>query len=107
MSTRAGAAVPSANRIVLLRDTDGDGVADVINTFIDGPGGTASVAGAYLGKLLLVEGVYRTVKNIGRDPAGGMEEMEMFAFAPHVDAFDGFGKLYSELSLGQLAGDLH
>ena len=29
MYKRAGAAVPSANRITLLRDTDGDGVADV------------------------------------------------------------------------------
>lgn len=27
--TKAGAAVPGANRISLLRDTDGDGVADV------------------------------------------------------------------------------
>jgi glucose/arabinose dehydrogenase len=33
---RAGAAVPSANRITLLRDTDGDGVADVRSAFIAG-----------------------------------------------------------------------
>jgi glucose/arabinose dehydrogenase len=33
---RAGAAVPSANRITLLRDTDGDGVADVRSVFLDG-----------------------------------------------------------------------
>nr|WP_260306555.1 sorbosone dehydrogenase family protein [Variovorax sp. Sphag1AA] len=32
---RAGAGVPSANRITLLRDTDGDGVADVRKVFID------------------------------------------------------------------------
>lgn len=31
---RAGAAVPSANRITLLRDTDGDGVADVRSVFL-------------------------------------------------------------------------
>ncbi|MFJ4055318.1 PQQ-dependent sugar dehydrogenase [Pseudomonas sp. NPDC089743] len=34
--TRAGAAVPSANRITLLRDADHDGVADTRTTFIDG-----------------------------------------------------------------------
>ncbi|MBO9515552.1 MAG: sorbosone dehydrogenase family protein [Variovorax sp.] len=32
---RAGAGVPSADRITLLRDTDGDGVADVRKVFID------------------------------------------------------------------------
>jgi glucose/arabinose dehydrogenase len=32
----AGAGVPSANRITLLRDTDGDGVADVREVFLDG-----------------------------------------------------------------------
>jgi len=32
---RAGAAVPSANRITLLRDTDGDGRADVQSTFLE------------------------------------------------------------------------
>jgi glucose/arabinose dehydrogenase len=31
---RAGAGVPSANRITLLRDTDGDGVADVRRVFV-------------------------------------------------------------------------
>jgi glucose/arabinose dehydrogenase len=33
---RAGAAVPSANRITLLRDTDGDGVADARFVFLEG-----------------------------------------------------------------------
>ncbi len=33
---RAGAGVPSANRITLLRDTDGDGVAEVRATFLEG-----------------------------------------------------------------------
>ncbi|MEP6483339.1 MAG: sorbosone dehydrogenase family protein [Rudaea sp.] len=33
---KAGAEVPSANRIALLRDTDGDGVADVHTTLLQG-----------------------------------------------------------------------
>lgn len=33
---RAGAGVPSANRITLLRDTNADGVADVRTVFVDG-----------------------------------------------------------------------
>ena len=33
---RAGAAVPSANRITLLRDVDGDGVAEVRSVFLEG-----------------------------------------------------------------------
>jgi glucose/arabinose dehydrogenase len=33
---RAGGAVPSANRITLLRDTNGDGVADVSTVFLSG-----------------------------------------------------------------------
>jgi glucose/arabinose dehydrogenase len=33
---RAGAAVPSANRISLLRDADGDGVAELRTVFLDG-----------------------------------------------------------------------
>jgi glucose/arabinose dehydrogenase len=33
---KAGSAVPSANRITLLRDSDGDGVADQRSVFIDG-----------------------------------------------------------------------
>jgi len=33
---RAGAGVPSANRITLLRDTDGDGVADLRTAFLEG-----------------------------------------------------------------------
>src|SRR5205085_2812461 len=32
---KAGAAVPSPNRITLLRDTDGDGVAETHSTFLD------------------------------------------------------------------------
>jgi glucose/arabinose dehydrogenase len=33
--SRAGAATPSANRITLLRDTEGDGVADVKSAFLE------------------------------------------------------------------------
>lgn len=33
---KAGAGTPSANRIMLLRDTDGDGVADVRSAFLEG-----------------------------------------------------------------------
>lgn len=33
---RAGAAVPSADRITLLRDTDGDGIAETRHVFLDG-----------------------------------------------------------------------
>jgi glucose/arabinose dehydrogenase len=33
---RAGAVTPSANRIILLRDADGDGVAETRSTFIEG-----------------------------------------------------------------------
>src|SRR3954462_8807276 len=43
---KAGGAVPSANRITLLRDTDGDGVADMRSVLIDslnGPFGMALV----------------------------------------------------------------
>ncbi len=45
---RAGAGVPSANRITLLRDTDGDGVADVRTVLLEGlnsPFGMALVGG--------------------------------------------------------------
>jgi glucose/arabinose dehydrogenase len=36
MMTKAGAGVPSANRITLLRDTNGDGKADTRSKFIEG-----------------------------------------------------------------------
>ncbi|GAE62482.1 L-sorbosone dehydrogenase [Xanthomonas arboricola pv. pruni MAFF 301427] len=36
MMSKAGAVVPSANRITLLRDADGDGVAEVRTQFISG-----------------------------------------------------------------------
>ena len=47
--TKAGAAVPSPNRIVLLRDADGDGVAETRSTFLEGlnsPFGMALVGDA-------------------------------------------------------------
>jgi glucose/arabinose dehydrogenase len=47
---RAGAATKSANRITLLRDTDGDGVADLRTPFIEGLNSPFGVA-LFHGKL--------------------------------------------------------
>ncbi|MEY2919303.1 MAG: hypothetical protein RL261_608 [Pseudomonadota bacterium] len=47
---KAGADTPSANRITLLRDTDGDGVADLRSAFLEGlhsPFGMALVGSAF------------------------------------------------------------
>ncbi|HEU0296081.1 MAG TPA: sorbosone dehydrogenase family protein [Anaerolineales bacterium] len=47
---QAGAAVPSANRITLLRDADGDGVAEIRTVFLDGlnsPFGMALVGNTF------------------------------------------------------------
>lgn len=47
---RVGAGVPSANRITLLRDTDGDGIADIRSTFLEGlnsPFGMALIDNAF------------------------------------------------------------
>ncbi|HUG22472.1 PQQ-dependent sugar dehydrogenase [Piscinibacter sp.] len=47
---KAGAATPSANRITLLRDADGDGVAETRSVFLDGlnsPFGMALVGGDF------------------------------------------------------------
>lgn len=47
---KAGGAVPSANRITLLRDADGDGVAEVRSVFLDklnSPFGMVLVAGSF------------------------------------------------------------
>ncbi|MGH7602911.1 MAG: PQQ-dependent sugar dehydrogenase [Gemmatimonadaceae bacterium] len=49
-SARAGGAVPSPNRILLLRDTDGDGVADTRTVFLSGlhsPFGMALVGNTF------------------------------------------------------------
>jgi glucose/arabinose dehydrogenase len=50
---RAGGAVPSANRITLLRDADGDGVAELKTPFtvghhdgLDGHGGAGDAGGS-------------------------------------------------------------
>jgi glucose/arabinose dehydrogenase len=48
--TRAGASVPSANRITLLRDADGDGVAEFRSVFLQGlhsPFGMALIDGDF------------------------------------------------------------
>jgi glucose/arabinose dehydrogenase len=47
---KAGGAAPSANRITLLRDADGDGVAEIRSVFLDGlnaPFGMALVKGTF------------------------------------------------------------
>jgi len=49
---RAGAAGPSADRITLLRDADGDGIAETREVFISGlhsPFGMALVGGRLYG----------------------------------------------------------
>ena len=52
---RAGAGVPSANRITLLRDADGDGVADVRTVLLDASSGLSSPFGmALVGNQLFV-----------------------------------------------------
>ena len=52
---RAGAGVPSANRITLLRDTDGDGVADMRTVLLDASNGLSSPFGmALVGNQLFV-----------------------------------------------------
>ena len=51
----AGAGVPSANRITLLRDTNGDGVADVRTVLLDASNGLSSPFGmALVGNQLFV-----------------------------------------------------
>src|SRR5262249_40139528 len=50
MEQRVGGGVPSANRITLLRDTDGDGRADLRSTFLSGlssPFGMVLLANAF------------------------------------------------------------
>jgi glucose/arabinose dehydrogenase len=52
---RAGAGVPSADRITLLRDADGDGVAETRSTLLDRSAGLSSPFGmALVGDLLYV-----------------------------------------------------
>ena len=51
VKSRAGGGVPSADRITLLRDADGDGTAELATVFLDGlksPFGIALVAGSDL-----------------------------------------------------------
>src|SRR5918911_826348 len=48
---KAGAAVPSANRITLLRDADGDGVAEVRVPFLEG-------LNSPFGMVLIDDGLY-------------------------------------------------
>ncbi|KPF94436.1 sorbosone dehydrogenase [Rhodopseudomonas sp. AAP120] len=63
---RAGARTPSANRITLLRDADGDGVAEVRTTFLDGlnsPFGMALVGNDFY--VANTDGIMRFTYNQG------------------------------------------
>jgi glucose/arabinose dehydrogenase len=57
---RAGAAVPSANRITLLRDADGDGVAEVRRVFMTGL--NSPIGMALVGKELFIANADAIVK---------------------------------------------
>jgi hypothetical protein len=63
---RAGAKTPSANRITLLRDADGDGVAEVRTVFLEGlhsPFGMALVGNAFY--VANTDGIMRFAYNAG------------------------------------------
>jgi len=75
VQARAGAGVPSANRISLLRDADGDGVAEVKQTFLDASSGLFSPFGmALVGNNLYVanaDAVMRYAYNPGDTKISG------------------------------------
>jgi glucose/arabinose dehydrogenase len=82
---KAGAAAPSANRITLLRDTDGDGVADRRSTFI---GGLNSPFGMAL---------------VGRDfYVANTDALLRFEYAPGVLQIQGPGKHVVDLPAGPI-----
>jgi glucose/arabinose dehydrogenase len=63
LMTQAGAAVPSPNRITLLRDADGDGVAETRSTLLDEQNGLNSPFGmAVIGTELFVANTDAIVK---------------------------------------------
>jgi glucose/arabinose dehydrogenase len=68
---KAGAAVPSANRITLLRDADGDGVAETRSTFLEGlhsPFGMALVGSDFY--VANTDGIVRFPYNAGDTKIG-------------------------------------
>jgi glucose/arabinose dehydrogenase len=83
MLAKAGAATPSANRISLLRDADGDGIAESRSTLIDGlfsPFGMAWVGGQLF--VANADGIVR------------------FPFSPGVTKIDAKGKKLTDLPAG-------
>jgi glucose/arabinose dehydrogenase len=83
MLAKAGAATPSANRISLLRDADGDGIAEFRSTLIDGlfsPFGMTWVGGQLF--VANADGIVR------------------FPFSPGVTKIDAKGKKLTDLPAG-------
>jgi glucose/arabinose dehydrogenase len=75
MMKKAGAGVPSADRITLLRDGDGDGVAETRSPFVEGlksPFGMALVGDALY--VANTDGIVRYAYTAGADRAGGAPE---------------------------------
>ncbi|RED17527.1 PQQ-dependent sugar dehydrogenase [Parasphingopyxis lamellibrachiae] len=83
LMTRAGALGPSANRITLLRDVDGDGTADQRSALLDADNGLNSPFG-----MTVTEG-YLYVANT--------DALVRFAFEPGQTEIDGEGEVIVEL----------
>lgn len=83
MMTRAGALVPSANRITLLRDVDGDGTADQRAALLEAENGLNSPLG-----MVVTEG-YLYVANT--------DALLRFPFEPGQIIIEGEGELIVEL----------
>ena len=80
---RAGAGVPSANRIMLLRDADGDGVAEQRSVFVDGLNSPFGMA--LVGKQLYVANTDAVLR---------------FDYTPGSTRITGPGTLLTELPAG-------
>ena len=82
---RAGGGVPSANRITLLRDTDGDGVADVRSVFLTG-------LNAPFGMALVGNDFY----------VANSDAVTRFSYSPGATAIAGAGTKLTDLPGGDL-----
>ena len=83
---RAGSTVPSADRITLLRDVDGDGVAEVRGVFLDRAAGLRSPIGmALIGDQLYVANADAVVR---------------YSYAPGAERIAGPGVRVTELPAG-------
>jgi len=83
VQARAGAGVPSANRITLLRDADGDGIAEVRTPFIEGLNSPFGMA--LVGDQLYVANTDAVVK---------------FQYVPGADRITGSGTRVVDLPAG-------